>query len=81
MNIDDLCGKVSKKSAVHLRYPADKVSCYEADLRRVVELEKQGQPRPSYSSLVNFFKSEYGIEVVPSTVRSHFLAIQKGGTL
>ncbi len=81
MKIDDLCGKTTAVLPLNRRYPDETVNLYIKDLLRVLDLEKEGRPRPSRGALRDFFKAEYGIDVQAATIAAHLKKLTKGEQL
>lgn len=51
---------------------------YWKDLRRIVELEKEGLARPTYLELRDFFQKKFGVDFHWSTIRNHYDQVKNG---
>ena len=54
MGIEDIATS-TRGRPLNQRYSKEVLENYIADLRRLLELESQGKPRPSRPDLVNYF--------------------------
>ena len=82
MNIEDLIeSDTNRRRPFNKRYSAEQVACYTADLTRVLDLEKEGRPRPALADLLKFFSDEYGISVAHSTLTTHLNKLSEGKKL
>lgn len=81
-SIDDLVDLgANKKAHLQHRYDISTLSKYEAALRRIVELVKQGKRQPSHQSTAKWIRTNLGVGVTPTTVAKHLQKLKDGESL
>jgi hypothetical protein len=81
MKIDDLFAGKGTAYPINKRYPGEKLEAYEKDLRKVIELVKEGNCMPTRAELRTYFLTELDMDITTGSIHRHINLLKEGKQL